>query len=77
MGAKHGAVFAIQVQGFLTTGAIAVQTFWRPLLNPGAECGSKALAQGSRYKAWAEPLLSHRAEVCWRADAGIRVQLAR
>jgi hypothetical protein len=37
MGAKHGAVFAIQVQGLLTTGAIAVQTFWRPLLNPGAE----------------------------------------
>ena len=31
------------------------------------------LAQGSRYKAWAEPLLSPGAEVYWRAAAGIRV----
>jgi hypothetical protein len=36
-GAKHGAIFAVKVQFDLRVGAIAVQTYWRPLLNPGAE----------------------------------------
>ena len=47
-----------------------------PLLNPGAECGLKALAQRSRYKVTTKPLLSHGAEYYWRVDARIRVQLA-
>ena len=47
-----------------------------PLLNPGAEINRWALAQRSRYKAPTEPLLNPGTEIYWRADAGIRVQLA-
>ncbi len=73
----HGAIFAVQVQSDLRSGAIAVQTRWRPLLSHQVDIWFEDVGAVSRYKYGRSHYPSHGTEVCWRADERIRVQLAR
>jgi hypothetical protein len=69
----HGAVFAIMVQGFWTTGAIAVQTC--QVITFESRC--RIFIEGHwcsiAVQVWSKPVPNPGAEIYWRADARIRV----
>ena len=63
MGAKHGAIFAVQVRFLLGAGVITVQSGGRPENCHGAGSISKPVAQRSRYKFVTEPEICHGVEI--------------
>ncbi len=69
----HGAIFAVQVQSDLRSGAIAVQTQGRPLLSHQADMWFEAAGAVSRYKFDRSHYPSHGTETIGRADERIRV----